>query len=83
MLNLSDSFEPLDIGSIWTQGMLVEQEDVEEIEEKVRQLIADMKSYGLCVPAYKVSEAIDFYKIDYLALPQYLKNKIDDELEVY
>lgn len=55
----------------------------EEMEFYVRQLIADLKQYGLCVPAYMVDDKLREYKIDYPSLPQNLKDLIDNELEVY
>ena len=55
----------------------------EDIESRVRQLIADLKQYGLCVPAYMVDDKLKEYNIDYPTLPGYLKDEIDNELEVY
>lgn len=54
----------------------------EDIENRVRQLIRELKAYGLCVPAYKVDEKLEEYNIDYVHLPQYLKDEID-ALDVY
>lgn len=54
----------------------------EDVENRVRAMVQELKGYGLCVPAYLVTEKLDEYNIPYTELPQYLLDEID-ELEVY
>lgn len=70
------SFSPTDMCAVG-------QYQEEQLEKQISQLITDLKQYGLCVPAYMVDEKLKEYDIDYITLPQYLKDEIDDKLEVY
>ena len=55
----------------------------EEMENEVRDMVNDLKlRYGLCVPAYVVTEEMHDRRIPYEHLPQYMRNIID-ELDVY
>ena len=69
---------PWEVGNLSTIGMV---ED--DIENRVRDMVKDLKlRYGLCVPAYVVTEEMYDRGIPYEYLPQYIKDIID-ELEVY
>ena len=68
-------FEPTNLCAV---GML---EDA--LENEIRDMIRNLKNkYGLCVPAYMITEELEKRKIDYMRLPRYLKDEIDI-LEVY
>lgn len=54
----------------------------DDIEEKVHAMVQELQSYGLCVPAYLVTEKLQEYGIPYDQLPQYLIDEIDT-LEVF
>lgn len=54
----------------------------EDIEERVHAMVQELRGYGLCVPAYLVTEKLQEYEIPYDQLPQYLIDEIDT-LEVY
>ena len=54
----------------------------EDIENRVHDMVQELKGYGLCVPAYLVTEKLDEYNIPYTELPQYLLDEIDT-LEVF
>ena len=71
-------FNPLEVGNPMTLGLMEE----EELENRVRAMIKELKYYGLCVPSYLVTQKLEEYEIPYDQLPQYLINEID-ELEVY
>lgn len=69
---------PLEVGDFSTIGML---EDA--MENRVRDMVSDLKyQYGLCVPAYVVTEELQRREIPYELLPQYMIDIID-ELDVY
>ena len=68
-------FEPTNLSAI---GML---ED--DMENRIRDMVKDLKNkYGLCVPAYVVTEELQYREIPYERLPQYMVDIID-ELDVY
>ena len=67
-------FEPTNLSAI---GML---ED--DMECRVRRMVDELKQYGLCVPAYLVTEKLAEYNIPYELLPPHMINIID-ELDVY
>jgi hypothetical protein len=69
---------PLEVGNPMTLGLMEET----ELENRVRAMIKELRYYGLCVPAYLVTQKLEEYGIPYDQLPQYLINEID-ELEVY
>ena len=68
-------FEPTNLSAV---GMIYDS-----LDAAIEDIIHECKTYGLCVPAYKVTESLERHEIDYMQLPQYLKDKIDNELEVY
>ena len=69
---------PFEVGNLSTIGMI---EDA--MEDRVRDMVDDLKyRYGLCVPAYIVTEEMRVREIPYERLPQYLIDMID-ELDVY
>lgn len=69
---------PFEVGNLSTLGMAEE-----EMEERVRDMVADLKyQYGLCVPAYVVTEEMQRRGIPYEQLPGYMVEMIDD-LDVY
>lgn len=69
---------PFEVGNLSTLGMI---EDA--MEDRVRNMVSDLKyKYGLCVPAYVVTEEMQNREIPYEQLPQYMKDIID-ELDVY
>ena len=69
---------PFEVGNLSTVGMI---EDA--MEDRVRDMVSDLKyKYGLCVPAYIVTEEMQRREIPYEHLPQYMIDIID-ELDVY
>lgn len=69
---------PFEVGNLSTLGMI---EDA--MEDRVRDMVSDLKyKYGLCVPAYVVTEEMQRREIPYECLPQYMIDMID-ELDVY
>lgn len=69
---------PFETGNLSTLGMV---EDA--MEKRVRDMVSDLKyQYGLCVPAYVVTEEMQRREIPYELLPQYMIDIID-ELDVY
>lgn len=69
---------PFEVGNLSTLGMI---EDA--MEDRVRDMVSDLKyKYGLCVPAYIVTEEMQIREIPYEHLPQYMIDIID-ELDVY
>lgn len=69
---------PFEVGNLSTLGMI---EDA--MEDRVRDMVSDLKyKYGLCVPAYVVTEEMQRREIPYERLPQYMIDMID-ELDVY
>ena len=73
------AFNPLEVGNPMTLGLMEE-----ELENKVWDMVEDLKyRYGLCVPAYVVTEEMQHRKIPYEQLPQHIKDIIDYELDVY
>lgn len=70
--------DPFEVGNLSTLGMI---EDA--MEDRVRDMVSDLKyKYGLCVPAYVVTEEMQRREIPYERLPQYMIDMID-ELDVY
>ena len=70
--------EPFTVGNLSFIGMV---ED--DMENRVRDMVYDLKyKYGLCVPAYVVTEEMERREIPYEQLPGYMKDIID-ELDVY
>lgn len=54
-----------------------------DMEQRVREMVSDLKyRYGLCVPAYIVTQELQEREIPYDRLPQYMVDIID-ELDVY
>lgn len=53
-----------------------------DLEDKIYAIVQELQGYGLCVPAWMVTEKLEEYNIDYPMLPQYLKDELD-LLEVY
>ena len=69
---------PFEVGNLSTLGMI---EDA--MEDRVRDMVSDLKyKYGLCIPAYVVTEEMQRREIPYEHLPQYMIDMID-ELDVY
>ena len=69
---------PWEVGNFSTIGMLEE-----DMENRVREMVDELKyKYGLCLPAYIVTEEMQNRGIPYERLPQYMIDIID-ELEVY
>ena len=70
---------PFEVGNLSTIGMLEN-----EAEDRVNRMINDIRNnYGYYIPARIVDEKIEEYEIPYVALPQWLKDKIDDAFEVH
>ena len=70
--------DPFEVGNLSTLGMV---EDA--MEDRVRDMVSDLKyKYGLCVPAYVVTEEMQRREIPYERLPRYMIDMID-ELDVY
>ena len=72
------AFNPLEVGNPMTLGLMEET----ELENRVHAMLQELKYYGLCVPAYLVTQKLEEYGIAYDQLPQYLIDQID-ELDVY
>lgn len=70
-------FNPLEVGNPMTLGLMEE-----ELEHRVHTMMQELRYYGLCVPAYIVTQKLEEYGIPYDQLPQYLIDEIDS-LDVY
>lgn len=55
----------------------------EELEEKVNDLIGYVGFHcGYQIPKDDFEELLDRFDINYVLLPKYLKDKIDDEIDI-
>ena len=55
----------------------------EELEEKVNDLIGYVGFHcGYQIPKDDFEELLDKFDINYVLLPKYLKDKIDDEIDI-
>ena len=55
----------------------------EELEEKVDELIGYVGfNRGYKIPKDDFEELLDRFDINYVLLPKYLKDKIDDEIDI-
>lgn len=55
----------------------------EELEEKVDELIGYVGFHsGYKIPKDDFEELLDRFDINYVLLPKYLKDKIDDEIDI-
>ena len=54
----------------------------EDMELCVREMVDELKGYGLCVPTELVTRKLEEYEIPYEMLPKYMKDMID-ELDCY
>ena len=55
----------------------------EELEEKVDELIGYVEFHsGYHIPKDDFEELLDRFDINYVLLPKYLKDKIDDEIDI-
>ena len=55
----------------------------EELEEKVDELIGYVGfHHGYKIPKDDFEELLDRFDINYVLLPKYLKDKIDDEIDI-
>lgn len=55
----------------------------EELEEKVDELIEYVGFHsGYKIPKDDFEELLDRFDINYVLLPKYLKDKIDDEIDI-
>ena len=65
-------------GDMMTMGLM----EQEYLDQKIIDVIHDIRNnYGYYIPSSIIDEKLQEYNIDYPALPQYLKDKIDDAFE--
>lgn len=55
----------------------------EELEEKVDDLVEYVGfHYGYSIPKDEFEDLLDRFDVNYVLLPKYLKDKIDDEIDI-
>lgn len=55
----------------------------EELEEKVDDLVGYVGfHYGYSIPKDEFEDLLDRFDVNYVLLPKYLKDKIDDEIDI-